>query len=235
MGGSIRNVDPVRDQFTLHVFGGQSVKILFDNRTQIYRDGARIKVVDLHEDDHASVETTLDGTKIFALRIHILSQLPEGVYRGLVSSYDPQTGQLTVSVTSSQQSITLRVPPDTPVVRVGQEAPSAQQKGGGPSDLSQGSLVDVKFSGGSGGHGVATHIDILATPGSTFVFRGKLSFLDLHSGRFTIVSAHDRKTYEIEFDPSQFPISREFHEGTSLKVTTLYDGSRYVASEITIE
>ena len=235
MGGSIRNLDPVRDQFTLHVFGGQSMKILFDSRTEIYRDGERIKAADLHDDDHASVETTLDGTKIFALRIHISSQLAEGVYRGLVSHYDPQTGLLTVNVTSSQQTITLRVPPDTPIVRVGQEASSAQRKGGGLSDLSQGSLLDVKFRGGNGGHGIATHIDVLATTGSTFVFTGKISFLDLHLGRLTIVSADERNTYEIEFDPSQFPVSREFHDGTPLKVTTRYDGSRYVASEIKIE
>src|ERR1039458_5077970 len=40
IGGAIRGVDRVRDQFTLNVFGGRTLKVLFDERTQIYRDGA---------------------------------------------------------------------------------------------------------------------------------------------------------------------------------------------------
>jgi len=233
MGGEIRDVDPVRDQFTLKVFGGQSIKILFDERTQVFRDGARIPLLNLRREDHASVETTLDGTKIFALRIHMLSQLPEGEYRGLVLSYNPQTGELTINVALSQKPITLRVPADTPMVRAGQEASSAQQPG--PSNLAPGSLVDVKFKGGAGGHGVVTHVDILAIPGSAFVFSGSVSFLDVHAGRLVLVDPRDNQSYEVAFDPSQFPVSHELHEGSAVRVTTTFDGRRYMASEITIK
>src|SRR5271167_1635129 len=41
IGGSIRSVDRVRDQFMLDVFGGRKLKVLFDERTQIYRDGVK--------------------------------------------------------------------------------------------------------------------------------------------------------------------------------------------------
>jgi len=233
IGGEIRDVDPVRDQFTLKVFDGKSMKVLFDARTQVYRDGVRIPQLDLHANDHASVETTLDGTTIFALRIHMLSQMPEGECRGLVLSYNAQTSELMINVALSQEPITLRVPEGTPVVRVGQNAVSAEQSGS--SDLAHGSLVDVKFRGGSGGRGVATHVDILATPGSAFVFSGNLSFLDLRTGRFVLVDPRDNQTYQIAFDPSRFPVSRELHEGSVVRVTTTFDGSRYVASEIKIE
>jgi hypothetical protein len=233
IGGEIRDVDPVRDQFTLKVFDGKSMKVLFDARTQVYRDGVRIPQLDLHANDHASVETTLDGTTIFALRIHMLSQMPEGECRGLVLSYNAQTSELMINVALSQEPITLRVPEGTPVVRVGQNAVSSQQSGS--SDLAHGSLVDVKFRGGSGGRGVATHVDILATPGSAFVFSGNLSFLDLRTGRFVLVDPRDNQTYQIAFDPSRFPVSRELHEGSVVRVTTTFDGSRYVASEIKIE
>src|SRR6516162_5559206 len=48
LGGFIQNIDPVRDQLTLSVSGGkQRMKILFDERTQVYRDGARVKLGDL--------------------------------------------------------------------------------------------------------------------------------------------------------------------------------------------
>jgi hypothetical protein len=233
MGGKIRDVDPVRDQFTLQVVGGQSIKMLFDERTQVYRDGVKISLLDLRADDHASVETTLDDTKIFALSVHMLSQLPEGELRGLVLSCDHLTGEMTINVALSQKPITLRIPPGTPVVRVGQEALSGKQSD--LNDLVRGSLIDVKFKGGNEGHGVATHIDVVAIPGSAFVFSGNVSFLDLHSGRFAVVDPRDNQTYQIAFEPSRFPASRDLHEGLAVKVTTVFDGSRYLASEITIQ
>jgi hypothetical protein len=234
IGGEIRNVDPVRDQFTVKVFGGQSIKVLFDERTQVYRDGVRIPLFELRPADHASIETTLDGTTIFALSIHMLSQLPEGEWRGQVLSYNPQIGELIINVGVSQKPITLHVPAGTPMVRVGQSDSSGGQQRG-PTDLARGSVVDVKFRGRGGDHGVVTRVDIIATPGSAFVFSGNLSSLDLHSGRFVIVDPHDSQTHQILFNPSLFPVSRELHEGSAVKVTTTFDGSGYVASEITIQ
>lgn len=233
IGGEIRNVDPVRDQFTLKVFGGHSMKILFDERTQVYRNGVRIPLLDLHPEDHASVETTLDGTKIYALRIHMLSQLPEGESRARVLSYNPKTGALKINVASSEEPVTLRMTPSTSVVHVGQDALSAHQ--GGASDLVVGSVIDVKFTGGTGGFGTVTHIDVVATPGSTFVFSGKVSSLDLPAGRLVIVDPRDDQTYPIAFEPARFPVSRELHQGQAMKVTTRFDGTRYVASDMAIE
>ncbi len=42
IGGIIRSVDPVRDQMSLRVFGGKPMKMLFDVRTQVFRDGKRV-------------------------------------------------------------------------------------------------------------------------------------------------------------------------------------------------
>src|SRR5690348_7141583 len=62
MGGIIRDFDPVRDQFKLDVFGGgHPVKVLFDARTQVFRDGKKVPLRTLAANDHASVETVLDG------------------------------------------------------------------------------------------------------------------------------------------------------------------------------
>src|ERR1700676_2447635 len=73
LGGQIRDVDQVRDQFVLHVYGEKPMKILYDGRTQLFRDGNKISLLDLKPVEHASVQTTLDGSKIFALSVHILS------------------------------------------------------------------------------------------------------------------------------------------------------------------
>ena len=230
IGGEIRNVDPVRDQFTLKVFGGRSMQVLFDERTEIYRDGNKIPVLTLRPEDHASVETTLDGTKVFALRIHMLSKAPEGECRGQISSYNSQTGDLTLRAAASQELITLHIPAGTPVVRVGQEANSGNQ--GSATDLTHGALVDVKFTATNKGQGSATRLDVIAVPGSAFTFIGNLQALDAHAGRLVIVDPNDNESYPIVYDPSRFPVARELRVGVPVKAVTQFDGTRYVASDI---
>lgn len=233
IGGEIGKVDPVRDQLTLNVFGGgPHLKLFYDERTQAYRDGQKISVLQLHPEEHASVETTLDGTKVFALRIHILSQMPEGECRGQVLSYNSQTGELKINEGLSQEPITLHVPPGTPIMRVGQKTFTAQQTGS--FNLSRGALVDAQFEN-SKGQGVATRVNILAVPGSAFVFSGSLSFLDARAGRLVIVDPNNNENYQVFFDPSRFPISGQLHEGSRVRVTTNFDGVKYVASDIAVE
>ena len=234
IGGSIRDVDPVRDQFILKVFGGGKMKILYDERTQIYQDGKRIPLRDLHADSHASVETVLDGTKIFARSVHTLSHSPEGECQGQVLRFDPGTGQLTVSAALSDEPIELQVPPGTSIVPSAAVA-AASSPVPGPSALVKGTLVSVKFVSGSKGRGVARQIEVLAIPGSSFVFTGNISFMDLHSRLLVIVDPRDGSTYKISFDPADFPVSRKLHQGDTVKVTAEFDGVRYVASAITVK
>lgn len=234
IGGQIRNVNPVLDQLTLKVFGGsQTMKIFFDVRTQVYRDGSRISVLDLRPDEHASIETTLDGDRVFALRIHMLSRLPQGECQGQVLSFDPGTGRLTLNAALTRESIRLLVPPGTPIVRVGQMSFSSGP--GGLGDLTRGSLVDVKFQPGRNGQGVATHIDVVATSGSTFVFTGNISVLDEHAELLEIVDPADNQSYRFFFNASLFPVTPQLHEGSAVKVTANYDGTKYLVSEITME
>jgi len=47
IGGAIRDVDGVRDQLTLNIFGARTMKVLFDERTQVYRDGLKASPRDL--------------------------------------------------------------------------------------------------------------------------------------------------------------------------------------------
>jgi hypothetical protein len=233
IGGAIRDVDPVRDQITLKVFGGRPMKILFDERTQLYHDGTRTPLRDLRPVGHASVETVLDGTNIFARSIHILSRSPEGECQGQVLNYNPGTRELTVNSALSHEPIELRVPVGTPVVRVDEAASTATDL---DSDLVKGTLVSVKFESNNEGRGVAQQISILATPGAEFVFSGNVSYLDLHlhSEQLVLVDPRDGKSYKIYFEPARFPISHDLHEGVYVMVTVHFDGARYVASAIKV-
>lgn len=231
-GGTIRSVDPVRDQLTLKVYGAKPMKILYDARTQVYRDGVKAPLSDLHAHDHASVQTVLDGTKIFALSIHMLSQAPEGETQGQVLDYDAGTGLLTMTAALSGQPIRLHVPAGISVVGVGQvkiSSPSA-----GLQDLVKGTLVSVRFDSSNNGRGVARQISILATPGSSFVFTGNVVSLDLAKNRLVLLDPKDDQSYAIVFDPGRFPMSRDLHLGTHVTVTTNFDGAHYVANSIKI-
>lgn len=227
-GGTIRSVDPVRDQLILSVYGTKPMKILFDERTQVYRDGVKAPLSDLRAKDHASVETVLDGTEIFAVSIHMLSQAPEGEAQGQVVSYDAGTGVLTVMAALSHQPITLHVPAGTSVVGVGQVTVSSPSAG--LQDLMKGTLVSVKFDSSNNGRGVARQISILAIPGSSFVFTGNVASLDLAANRLVLLDPKDDQSYSIVFHPSRFPMSRDLHVGTHVTVTTNFDGSHYVAT-----
>jgi hypothetical protein len=232
IGGAIRGLDRVRNQFTLSVFGGHTLKILFDARTRVYRDGLPGTLRDLQAGDHVSVETVLDGTTVFARSIRGLSAAPEGECQGQVLSYDPADGELTVRDVLSREPLKLRVPAGIAIVGQGQAASPSSD--GGLSGLAKGTLVSVKFQPDNKGHGVVSQMVILAAPGTAFVFVGKIAFLDMHSGLMVLVDPRDEKHYEVFFDSARFPMSRELHEGNDVTVTAAFDGARYLASAIAI-
>jgi hypothetical protein len=210
IGGVIRSVDPVRDQMTLGVYGGgKPLKILFDERTQFYRDGVKTPLDDMRPDDHASVETLLDGDNVFAVSVHMLSRSPMGECQGQVLAFDPRNGEVTVRNMLSGQPIKLRVEPRTTIARMGQ-----------PESYD--------------GVGIADAISILATPGSGFYFSGNVTYLDLHAGILALTDPRDQSNYTIAFDPARFPASRQLHEGSRVGVDASFDGRHYVANKLNI-
>src|SRR5579863_8114039 len=72
LGGNITALDPVRDQLTLRLPREHPLTIFFDERTEVYRNGKRIRLNELGSARNASVETTLEGSHLFALSIHLL-------------------------------------------------------------------------------------------------------------------------------------------------------------------
>jgi hypothetical protein len=232
IGGTISNVDPVTDVLVLKVFGGKRMKIFFDERTQVYRDGTKTSLHNLHANDRASIETMLDGTTIFARSIHMLSKAPEGQCQGQVLSYDAGTGLLTVNESLSNEPIRLRVPAGAAVTREGQSASGT--KTAGPYDLVKGALITAEFRPDNNGQGVAQRIAILAKPGEVLSFDGTVSYLDLRTHQFAILDSNNGQSYKISFDPGATPAGRDLHEGNTVKVTAEFDGSRYRARSIDI-
>lgn len=231
LGGQIRNFDPVRDQFSLRSYGERPMKILFDERTQVYRDGVKVSVRDLGSEDHASVQTTLDGANVFAVSIHILSGSPEGECEGRVLKYDARKGELEVASSMSPAPVTFRVPANANIVRVGE--PRFTAGSSGSSDLVEGTLVAVSFGSDSARRNVARKVEVVAVPGAAFVFSGNISFLDMHTGTMVLVDPRDEKSYQIQFDSARLPTSETLRPQANVTVTATYDGTGYAANAIT--
>ncbi|HVU47113.1 MAG TPA: hypothetical protein VHD85_13365 [Terracidiphilus sp.] len=229
-GGMIRNLDPIRDELTLGVVGEHPMHILFDERTRVFRDGKRIPLQDLRATEHASVETTLDKGKVFAVSIHILSGTPEGEYQGSVLNYDSSNGALSIRASSSPAPFKIFVTANTRFSRFGQ--PQFRSVGSGTSDLIPGSLISVTFRPSKDNRAAADAITVLAVPGSTFVFTGNLISIDLHTGVLELVDPRDQKQYQVSFNASLFPASRTLHAGDHVRVSARYDGAGFVASEM---
>lgn len=230
LGGTIRDVDPVLDAFTLKIMGEKPLKILYDERTQIFVDGKKIPLRDLHAAEHASVQTVLDGTSVFAISVHILSQLQQGDYRGEVTSYNPATGDLEVVSGRGGTPVRLHVSSGTRFSRTGQSGFTNQSASA--DDLQRGSLVSIQFEPDGKGHASAVGITFLATPGSQFVFIGNVVALDLHGGTMILLDPRDNQTYQIAFS-ANLPGIQNVHSGQHVQISAQYDGARYLAQNVT--
>ena len=236
LGGAIRGIDPVRDRFTLQVVKGRPLRILFDERTQLFKDGTKVPLRELGPAEHASIETLLDGTDVFAVSIHVLSSTPEGELEGQILSYAPGSGELLLNDQLSRSPVRLRVPASTAVVPQDQQ-PNAPSTGGLTlADLVPGSLVAVRFvAGGGPGSGIASEIRLLANPGQGFTFRGEVLDFDLHANLLLLTVAGDQQPRSVSLDPGQIPAALQLRAGAHVAVRATFDGTRYIATSLVVE
>src|SRR5947209_20065720 len=74
IGGRMTKLDRVRDEITMQPFGGRNPKVLFDGRTQIYRDGKKVPPSELRGGEKSYVHMVLECETLFAKNIRILTQ-----------------------------------------------------------------------------------------------------------------------------------------------------------------
>lgn len=227
MGGTIRNLDQLRDQLTLQVFGGRRVRVLFDARTLVDRDGKPVLTRDLKPGERVYLETVLENTDIFARRIHVVSKNPEGQANGQIVDYAPEKGELTIRDALSSKPVKMRLSAKSVVLHEGRTVPV--------SELQEGALVSAEFlPSGGGGEPVVIRISIIAKPGASFTFSGRVVHLDLHTGLLVLLDPRDGKNYEISFDPALVGRQDELREGVDVTANATFDGSRYTARSIVI-
>jgi len=225
IGGTVEKLDRVRDQITVQVFGGGKMKIYFDPRTHIYKDGNEALTSDLRPGDRVYVDTILNGNNIFARNIRLKTN-SAGESQGRIVSYRSDTGELVIRDALSPQPLKLHLTPQTRI--------TADDHAVASSQLVPGALVDVKFSPQRDGHDVARDVSVLATPGASFTFAGRVTGLDLSAGLLTLLSDTDGKSYDIHLDPSTVAADDRLHQAAEVTVVAVFDGGRYLARSLTV-
>jgi hypothetical protein len=225
IGGMVTEVDKVSDRLVVRPFAGkQRMRIDFDARTHIFREGKPATERDLKTGERVYLDTMLDGATLFAKNIWIRKGEGSGNSRGQIVNYDGSTNTLTLRDEVSAEPVDFRLDPSTVILK--------GKATGAISDLRSGSLVAVTFDSQQGRSGVVRQVSLLAQPGSLFTFLGKVTFIDLSERVMAINNQSDDKNYQIYFDALPPSVLQGLREGSEAAVSAQFDGSRYIAQKV---
>jgi hypothetical protein len=226
VGGIITGVDRMRNKMTLHVFGGNRWTVNFDERTHIFHNGAETTQLALKKGERVYVDTQLDNNRhdIFARNIRVgVAELPADA-DGQIIAIDTKHNELTLRDTLNSVPVRFAVDSETRISNG--QTPAAFK------DVKPGTLVHVRFAASSPNRGLAREVSIIAVPGSTFTFAGKVTFLDLHRGLLAVQNSTDDRNYEIHFAPSAVVNRNELGVGRDVLVRATFEGARYMAQSV---
>jgi hypothetical protein len=226
VGGTITGVDRLRNKMTVHVFGGGHWTVNFDERTHIFHNGRETTQLAIKKGERVYVDTQLDNNKhdIFARNIRVgVAELPADA-DGQIIAIDAKHNELTLR--DSLNSVPVRFAVDQETRISNGQNPAAFK------DVKPGTLVHVRFAASSPNRGLAREVSIIAVPGSTFTFAGKVTFLDLHRGLIAVQNSTDDKNYEIHFAPSAVTNRNELGVGRDVLVRATFEGARYMAQSV---
>jgi hypothetical protein len=225
MGGTVGKVDPITNRLELRDFGGGQTNIVFDLRTKILRNGMPASVKDIQPGHRVYVDTMLNRDQIFAKTILLETSADQGDARGQVVSVDAAHGMLKLREEVAPEPFQFRLTPQTAIMLKGRRAKA--------SEVLPGALVKINFAAGANGS-LVREIEVLANPGETFTFVGKITFLDLRLKRFAIANQSDHETYDIAVDRVGQGQIRGLRVGSDTVVKAVFDGKNYQAQSIEI-
>jgi len=224
VGGAVQHLDSVHDVLVIRVFGGRDMKIAFDTRTSVVQNNRPIRISTLQPGTLVSIDTTPNGSALFAKTIRVNSGTAGLELRGQVVSYDASRSTVTVRDDLSLSTAKVTVSPQTKI----------SSSGATRSALREGELVHVKLSTSGQRDLMAQSIEILAEPGRTYTLQGILTAVDLRSRTASISTAGDAGTYEVGLDRLDQASARNLREGTAVRVDAQFDGKRYNARSLQV-
>ncbi len=225
IGGAVVNLDRIRNRMDVRVFGGKKMRVNFDERSHIYRDGVETTSLGINKGDRVYLDTMLNGSQIFAKAIHVDTRLAQADVEGQLISVDRNKKEITLRDKISEQPVTVALSAATKIENQGTASSS--------TSLEPGALVKIRFAGRGGARPEAVDIYILADPGATYTFYGEVSYIDKNQNLMAIRNATGDKFYDISVEETGIPT--DLRVGSTAKVTARFNGTRYQASNIAIE
>lgn len=221
--GVLKRLDPIHDELLIHAFGGGDVRIAFDPRTQLLSDHTSTHLTSLPAASVVAVDTVIENGKLFALSVRT-GPSDASELNGQVVRYDAAKSRLTLrEPISPDESVSLRITPSTTVVNRGQPA-SAQA-------LSPGMLVQVWFSPTQR---AANRVEILAAPGTSFSFSGRIVAVDLRSHVLALSNDSDHSIRELAIGSLESSSLGFLREGADVSIQAEFDGDRYNVRSVTL-
>ena len=227
IGGTVAKLDRVRDRLVLRPFGSKKeMNVNFDLRTKITQNGQPAAAKDLRPGVRLYADTMLKDDEVFAKNIRIGGEGAQGDARGQVVAYDTRDGVLSLREQVSPEPVKMKVTPNTKVQISNKDASIAE--------IRPGALVVIDFAAGTGRLGEARSIRVLANPGESFKFVGRITFVDMRSKRFAIANQSDEQTYDIKIGPVPSQVAHSLREGRNATVSAVFNGQNYEARDIEV-
>ena len=223
IGGTVVRLDEIMNRMVVQPFGGkQKLNIAFDTRTHFYQNGKPISEREIKQGQRVYLDTMLNGSRVFAKTIWIQTLVDSGVGQGQIVDFDDGRQVLTVRDELSSQPLKMRLSPAT-VIRKGEQPASR-------SDLVQGALVALTF----GPQRELREIRVLATPGTSFTFAGRVTYVDMSRKMIAIDNRSDRKKYDVSVNAIPLNVMRQVREGSDVSVSAVFDGNQYDARSVSL-
>ena len=223
IGGTVTSLDEVMNKMVVQPFGSkQKMKVAFDTRTGFFQDGKPISYKEIRQGQRIYLDAMLNGSIVFAKKIWIQTSADSGIGRGQIVEYDPGRQTLTVRDELADRPIKMRLT-STTLTKKGQENASS-------ADLIPGALVSLSF----GPQQELREVTVLAKPGTSFVFAGRITYLDLSRKIIAIDNRTDRTKYDVSIEAIAPSILRQLHEGEDVTISAVFDGSGYAARNVEV-
>jgi len=224
IGGTVSRIDPIRDRMTLRAFGGRDVTINFDARTCVMNGDTVAAMRDVKPGTRLYADTVWSDGHIFAKTVRLSTNVAQGETRGQVASYDSSRRILKVRDAISAHGFNVQVTTNTQIRSAGQSATT--------SALTSGALVSVRFRPGAEGTNLAEQIEVLAQPGGTFTFAGKILSIDMRNGYLTLIEPDSQNTFDVGLSSLPSDVRANLKEGADVTVNARFDGTSYQAQNV---
>ena len=225
IGGQVKSIDQIRDHMAVRVYGNGTMNVRFDQRTHFYRDGKETTQLAVKSGDRVYLDTQLFDGKVFAKNVHVETGTSPADARGQIVNFNRKNGDMVVRDELAATTVRFRVGSQTTIKSGDSSAPL--------SALRPGALIAVKFSPRSRNSGTAEEVSIIAEPGTSFTYFGRVTHLDLHSGLLAIENQADGKIYEIHFDHG-LHLPDDLLIGSQVTATATFEGTNYLAQSLQV-